>query len=99
MAVKPDLPLNPLVATKCHLEAQERAKMIHQVLQSTAVLIPRRAEAFLNVVPNLSNFYYVRSEKLPEPLACCMLTGCIIQVAYQRKDVPKAKVHFVCNYT
>jgi hypothetical protein len=93
VSVKSDLAGHTLVAAILYIEPKEPTKIVDEVLQSTAVLVAGSSETFLNIVPDLTNFSGVLLEELSESLPWGVLTGRIIQVANQGKNLLQADIH------
>jgi hypothetical protein len=93
MTVKSDLPLSPLVTAIIDFKAEKVSEVIHKILQRPTVLVPGGAEALFNVVTNLTNLGDVCLKELAESRPWRMLTGGVIEVANQGKDLLEAEVH------
>src|SRR6266481_3833785 len=55
MAIKPDLALDALIASEGHGKFQKVPHMIDQILERTAILISRVAEAYFDIIADFSN--------------------------------------------
>ena len=93
MSVESDLTGHALVAAILDLELKEVAKIIDEILQRAAVLVAGSSETLLNVVADLTNFSGILNEELSESFPRGVLTGRIIQVADQGKDLLEADIH------
>jgi hypothetical protein len=93
VTIKSYLPLDALVSAKRHIEADEAAEVIDQILQRPAVLIAAGPKALLDVITDLSDLRDVLLQKDSEPLPGRVLAGRIIKVADQCEDVSKVEVH------
>jgi hypothetical protein len=93
VSVKSDLAGHTLVAAILYLEPKEAAKIVDEVLQSTAVLVAGNSETFLNVVADLTNLSGILLEELSESFPWGVLAGRIIQVANQGKNLLQADIH------